>query len=180
MERSNAGARAAGLRQKFGELDAGRRSPAAPSSPAARGKSRRDRASGMAFLRQPPGFRLSGARLSQPRRESLSLAVADTPGCVAGSPASKAYFAATSDLDSRRTPFRGHAAAKNLNGGFLRAAKQWLHGNDAAMRVSCRAAGGNSRSQCFCATNRSHPLQSFFLHAGCGSPAREARVSDPA
>jgi glycosyltransferase involved in cell wall biosynthesis len=80
------------------------------------------------FVSQARAYRSLGATV-------VSLAVADTPGCVDGSRSSKAYFAATSDLDTDVRMFAGMPLQKIVNGGFLRAAKQWLHGNYAAMRV---------------------------------------------
>jgi polysaccharide biosynthesis protein PslH len=80
------------------------------------------------FVSQARAYRSLGAKV-------VSLAIADTPGCVDGSPASKAYFAATDDLEADGRLFMGMPLQKILNGRFLHAAKQWLHGNDAAMRV---------------------------------------------
>ena len=81
------------------------------------------------FVSQARAYRSLGAKV-------FSVAVADTPGCVAGSPASQAYFAATSDLAADARLLAGMPLRKIFNGGFLRVGKQWLHGNDAAMRVA--------------------------------------------
>ena len=80
------------------------------------------------FVSQARAYRSLGAKV-------VSLAIADTPGCVDGSRASKVYIGATDDLEADARLFAGIPLRKILNGGFLRAAKQWLHGNDAAMRV---------------------------------------------
>ena len=80
------------------------------------------------FVSQARAYRSLGAKV-------VSLAIADTPGCVDGSRASKVYIGATDDLEADARLFAGMPLRKILNGGFLRAAKQWLHGNDAAMRV---------------------------------------------
>ncbi len=81
------------------------------------------------FVSQARAYRSLGAKV-------LSVAVADTPGCVAGSPASQAYLAATSDLIADTRQLAGMPLQKIFNGGFLHAGKQWLHGNDAAMRLA--------------------------------------------
>jgi glycosyltransferase involved in cell wall biosynthesis len=81
------------------------------------------------FVSQARAYRSLGAKV-------LSLAIADTPGFTDGSAASKAYFAATGDLEADVRLFAGMPLRKIFDGGFLRAGKQWLHGNDAAMRVA--------------------------------------------
>ncbi|HUZ90368.1 MAG TPA: glycosyltransferase [Methylocella sp.] len=80
------------------------------------------------FVSQAQAYRSLGAKV-------VSLAIADTPGCVDGSRASKVYIGATGDLEADTRLFAGMPLRRILNGEFLRAAKQWLHGNDAAMRV---------------------------------------------
>jgi glycosyltransferase involved in cell wall biosynthesis len=80
------------------------------------------------FVSQARAYRSLGAKV-------VSLAIADTPGCVEGSRGSKVYLNATDDLEADTRLFAGMPLRKILSGGFLRAAKQWLHGNDAAMRV---------------------------------------------
>jgi polysaccharide biosynthesis protein PslH len=65
----------------------------------------------------------------------ISLALADTPGCVDGSPASKAYLAATDDLSADIRIFTGMPLRSIWTSRFLRAGKQWLHGNLAKMRL---------------------------------------------
>ena len=80
------------------------------------------------FVSQARVYRSLGAKV-------VSLAIGDDPGCVDGSPASKAYMAATGDLEADARMFAGMPLRKIWNGGFLRAGEQWLHGNYAAMRV---------------------------------------------
>lgn len=77
------------------------------------------------FVSQVRAYRSLGAK-------AVSLALADTPGCVDGSRASKAYIAATGDLEADARVFAGMPLGTIFNGGFLRAGKQWLHGNYAA------------------------------------------------
>jgi glycosyltransferase involved in cell wall biosynthesis len=79
------------------------------------------------FVSQARAYRSLGAKV-------ISFAIADTPGWD-GSRASKAYLAATGDLEADARLFASMPLRRILNGGFLRAGKQWLHGNDAAMRV---------------------------------------------
>jgi polysaccharide biosynthesis protein PslH len=81
------------------------------------------------FVSQARAYSSLGARV-------LSIAIADTPVLVDGSAASQAYFAATGDLETDCRLFAGMPLQKIFDGGFLRAGKQWLHGNDAAMRVA--------------------------------------------
>jgi glycosyltransferase involved in cell wall biosynthesis len=80
------------------------------------------------FVSEARAYRSLGA-------EVISLALADTPGCVEGSAASSAYFAATRDLEADLRMFSGMPLAKVLAPSFLRAAKGWLHGNHAKMRI---------------------------------------------
>lgn len=80
------------------------------------------------FVSQALAYRSLGATV-------VSLALADTPGCVDGSRTCKAYFAATSDLEADVRMLAGMPLQKIVNAGFLHAAKQWLHGNYALMRV---------------------------------------------
>ena len=80
------------------------------------------------FVSQARAYRSLGAKV-------VSLAIGDDPGCGDGSPASKAYLAATGDLEADARIFAGMALRKIFNGGFLRAGKQWMHGNYAAMRI---------------------------------------------
>jgi polysaccharide biosynthesis protein PslH len=77
------------------------------------------------FVSQTLAYRSLGANV-------VSLALADTPGWIAGSRAAKAYIAATGDLDANTRLFAGMPLRKILNTGFLSAGKQWLHGNYAA------------------------------------------------
>jgi glycosyltransferase involved in cell wall biosynthesis len=81
------------------------------------------------FVSQARAYRSLGAKV-------VSLAIADTPGCVDESPASKAYFAATGDLEADVRLFTGMPLRKILNGGFLLAGNKWLHGNDAATWIA--------------------------------------------
>src|ERR1700730_4599493 len=80
------------------------------------------------FVSQVRAYRSLGAKV-------VSLAIADTPGSVDGSRASKAYLAATGDLDAGARIFAGMPLRKIFNGGFRRAGRQWLHGNYAAIRI---------------------------------------------
>ncbi|HUI20148.1 MAG TPA: glycosyltransferase [Methylocella sp.] len=80
------------------------------------------------FVSQARAYRSLGAEL-------VSLAIADTPGCVDGSRAAKAYFAATDDLEADARFFAGMPLKRIWSASFRRATKQWLHGNDAAMRL---------------------------------------------
>jgi len=80
------------------------------------------------FVSQARAYRSLGAKV-------VSLAIADTPGCSEGSRAGRAYAAATGDLEADIRLFADMPLRKILNGSFLQAAKKWLHGNDAAMRV---------------------------------------------
>jgi polysaccharide biosynthesis protein PslH len=77
------------------------------------------------FVCQARAYRSLGAQV-------LSLAIADSPGAIDGSRACKAYFAATGDLEADIRGFSGMPLRKILTVGFIRAAKQWLHGNYAA------------------------------------------------
>jgi polysaccharide biosynthesis protein PslH len=81
------------------------------------------------FVSQARAYRSLGAK-------ALSLAVADSPGRVDGSHAAKAYFAATRDLDADARGFTGMPLWKGFGWGFLRAGKQWLHGNYAATWIA--------------------------------------------
>jgi glycosyltransferase involved in cell wall biosynthesis len=81
------------------------------------------------FVSQARAYRSLGAK-------AVSLAVADAPGRVDGSRASKAYFAATCDLDADARGFAGMPLQKAFGGGFLWAGKQWLHGNYAATWIA--------------------------------------------
>lgn len=65
----------------------------------------------------------------------VSLAIADLPGNVDGSRASRTYYKATDGFAANTRLFTGMPLRKILSRDFRRAAKQWLHGNDAAMRV---------------------------------------------
>ena len=80
------------------------------------------------FVSQARAYRSLGAKV-------ISLAIADTPGCVDGSRLSKTYIETTGDLEADVRLFTGMPLRKVPTGGFLHAAKQWLHGNEAAMRV---------------------------------------------
>lgn len=80
------------------------------------------------FVSQVRAYQSLGAKV-------VSLAIADTPGCVEDSRAASAYFAVTGDLEADTRLFTGMPLKSILGGGFLRAAKQWLHGNEAAMRI---------------------------------------------
>jgi glycosyltransferase involved in cell wall biosynthesis len=80
------------------------------------------------FVSQARAYRSLGAKV-------VSLAIADTPGSADGSRASKAYLAATGDLDASARIFAGMPLRKIFTGGFLRAGKQWIHGNYAAILI---------------------------------------------
>src|ERR1700730_2964507 len=80
------------------------------------------------FVSQARAYRSLGAKV-------VSLAIADTPGSADGSRASKAYLAATGDLDASARTFEGMPLRNIFNGGFLRAGKQWMHGNYAAILI---------------------------------------------
>ncbi len=80
------------------------------------------------FVSQARAYRSLGATV-------VSLAIADTPGCVEGSRRCQAYFAATGDLEADTRLFAGMPLKKSWAAAFCRAAQQWLHGNDAAMRI---------------------------------------------
>jgi glycosyltransferase involved in cell wall biosynthesis len=80
------------------------------------------------FVSQARAYHSLGANV-------ISLAIADIPGCIDGSRTCKAYISATGDLEADTRLFTGMPLRNILSRGFLRAAKQWLHGNDAAMRV---------------------------------------------
>jgi glycosyltransferase involved in cell wall biosynthesis len=80
------------------------------------------------FVSQARAYRSLGATV-------ISLAVAETPGCVEGSQAFETYMAASGDLDADMRSFAGVPLRTTCNGGFLRAGKQWLRGNFAAMRL---------------------------------------------
>ena len=62
-----------------------------------------------------------------------SVAVADFPGCTAGSKAHQAYLAATEDLIADRRHYVGMPRRRLVTPRFLSALRQWLHGNEAAM-----------------------------------------------
>jgi len=74
------------------------------------------------FVSQARAYRGLGARV-------LSLAVADAPGATKGSRGHKAYLEATADLEADARFFVGMPLLGVLNRDFLRAAKNWLHGN---------------------------------------------------
>jgi polysaccharide biosynthesis protein PslH len=80
------------------------------------------------FVSQARAYRSLGANV-------ISVAIADTPARGDGSRASKAYLAATGDLDACARIFAGMPLRKIFNGGFRRACKQWMHGNTAAIRI---------------------------------------------
>ncbi len=80
------------------------------------------------FVSQARAYRSLGAK-------AVSLAIAGTPGSIDGSRASKAYLAATGDLDADPRIFAGMPLRAVLNLGFLRAAWRWLHGNVAGILV---------------------------------------------
>jgi polysaccharide biosynthesis protein PslH len=80
------------------------------------------------FVSQVRAYRSLGAK-------AVSLALADTPGCTSNTRGSKAYFAATGELDADFRIFAGMPLRKVLNRRFLRAGRHWLHGNQAAMRL---------------------------------------------
>src|ERR1700731_4205148 len=80
------------------------------------------------FVAQARAYRSLGAKV-------VSLAIADTPGSVDGSRASKAYLAAAGDLDADARIFAGMPLRNIFNGGFRRAGRQWMHGNYAAIRI---------------------------------------------
>lgn len=80
------------------------------------------------FVSQARAYRSLGANV-------VSIAIADTPGSVARSRASKSYLAATGDLDADARIFAGMPLRRIFNSGFRRAAKQWMHGNYAAIRI---------------------------------------------
>ena len=80
------------------------------------------------FVSQARAYRSLGANV-------VSLAIADTPGSVDASRDSKAYLAATGDLDASARIFAGMPLRKIFNRGFWRAGKQWMHGNYAAIRI---------------------------------------------
>src|ERR1700732_4812629 len=80
------------------------------------------------FVAQARAYRSLGAK-------AISVAIADMPGSVDGSRASKAYLAATGDLDAGARIFAGMPLRKIFNGGFLRAGKQWLQGNYGAIWI---------------------------------------------
>lgn len=80
------------------------------------------------FVSQARAYRSLGAKV-------LSLAVADSPGAIEGTRPHKAYMAATTDLDADARYYGGMSLFGVLNPNFLRAAKNWLHGNFAAILV---------------------------------------------
>lgn len=65
----------------------------------------------------------------------MSLAIADAPGATPGSRQHKSYLAASADLEADARFFAGMPLLGVLNADFLRSAKQWLHGNFAAILV---------------------------------------------
>ncbi|HET6374548.1 MAG TPA: glycosyltransferase, partial [Methylocella sp.] len=80
------------------------------------------------FAAQARAYRRLGAKV-------ISLALADTPGCVAGSQAAQSYLAATEDLDADMRFVAGMPLRSIWQGSFLSAGRRWLHGNFAAMRL---------------------------------------------
>ncbi len=78
------------------------------------------------FVSQARAYRSFGARV-------LSLAVADSPGAVEGSPAHKAYVAATADLTAEARLYTGMPLLSVLKPSFLRAVNLWLHGDFASI-----------------------------------------------
>ncbi|MCI0737267.1 MAG: glycosyltransferase [Beijerinckiaceae bacterium] len=80
------------------------------------------------FVSQARAYQSLGAK-------AVSIALADSPGCVAGTRRSKAYFAATGDLDAGVRIFAGMPLRNVVNGAFPRACGDWLHGNYAAMQL---------------------------------------------
>ncbi|WOJ88775.1 glycosyltransferase [Methylocapsa polymorpha] len=80
------------------------------------------------FVSQARTYRSLGAKV-------LSLAVADAPGATLGSRQHRSYLAASADLEADARFFAGMPLRQVLNADFLRAARQWLHGNFAAILV---------------------------------------------
>ncbi|HET6379186.1 MAG TPA: glycosyltransferase [Methylocella sp.] len=80
------------------------------------------------FVTQARAYRRLGAKV-------ISLAIADTPGCVAGSHAAESYLAATKDLNADMRFVAGMPLKSIWRGSFLSAGRRWLHGNFAAMRL---------------------------------------------
>lgn len=80
------------------------------------------------FVTQARAYRSLGATV-------ISLAIADTPGCAAGSQAAKSYLAATQDLHADMRFFAGMPLRSIWRGSFLSAGRRWLQGNFAAMRL---------------------------------------------
>ncbi len=80
------------------------------------------------FVSQALAYRSLGAKVT-------SLAIADQPGATEGSPWHRAYVAATPDLEADRRFFTGMPWHRLPSPEFLRAARQWLHGNFAEMLV---------------------------------------------
>ncbi len=80
------------------------------------------------FVSQARAYRSLGAKV-------LSLAIADAPGAIAGARQHKSYLAATGDLDADARFFAGMPLLGVLNADFLRAARNWLHGNFAGVLV---------------------------------------------
>jgi glycosyltransferase involved in cell wall biosynthesis len=78
------------------------------------------------FAGQARAYRSLGARV-------LSLAIADSPGCVEGSRAHKSYAAATADLAADLRLYSGMPLFSVLRPSFLRTVRLWLHGNFAAI-----------------------------------------------
>jgi polysaccharide biosynthesis protein PslH len=78
------------------------------------------------FVSQAQAYRQMGATV-------FSLAVADFPGWVEGSKAHQDYLAATADLVADQRFYAGTPIRRLLRPRFLNAARQWLHGNAAAM-----------------------------------------------
>jgi polysaccharide biosynthesis protein PslH len=74
------------------------------------------------FVSQARAYRSLGAKV-------ISVAIADAPGATEGSNQHKAYMAATPDLEADLRLFTGTPLLAIFNVGFLRVAKQWLHGN---------------------------------------------------
>ncbi|WP_374307996.1 glycosyltransferase [Methylocella sp.] len=80
------------------------------------------------FVSQAAAYRALGARV-------VTLALADSPGSVAGSGAQKAYDAATRDLLADRRFYSGMPLGRVARPSFLGAAQAWLHGDFARILV---------------------------------------------
>jgi polysaccharide biosynthesis protein PslH len=77
------------------------------------------------FVAQARAYKSLGAT-------TVSLALADTPGCVDGSRASRGYLAQTADLEACLRGFAGVPLCTLWTREFLSAVKKWMHGNYAA------------------------------------------------